>query len=48
MFCKNIACLAAARERYYAAEFPTILRNVGIWVRKLRILGFLTNFTMGN
>ena len=31
-----------------AAEFPTILRNVGIWVRKLRILSFLTNFTMGN
>ena len=30
------------------AEFPTILRNVGIWVRKLRILSFLTNFTMGN
>ena len=31
-----------------AAEFPTILRNVGIWVRKLRILSFLTNFKMGN
>ena len=30
------------------AGLPTILRNVGIWVRKLRILSFLTNFTMGN
>ena len=29
------------------AGFPTILRNVGIWVRKLTFLGFLTNFTIG-
>ena len=29
------------------AEFSTILTIVGFWVRKLTILGFLANFTMG-
>ena len=31
-----------------AAGYPTILRNLGFWVRKLRILSFLPNFTMRN
>ena len=34
---------------FYAipAGYPTILRNLGFWVRKLTILGFLADFTKG-
>ena len=30
-----------------AAGYPTILRNLGFWVRKLTFLGFLADFTKG-
>ena len=46
--CEVGAQITKSYSQSKAAEFPTILRNVGIWVRKLRILSFLTNFTMGN
>ena len=31
----------------FAAGYPTILRNLGFWVRKLTFLGFLADFTKG-
>ena len=34
-------------KKRLAAGYPTILRNLGIWVRKLTFLGFLADFTKG-
>ena len=44
---KFLAILTLHFLKLPAAGYPTILRNLRFWVRKLTFLGFLADFTKG-
>ena len=47
VFWNNYLSEGALIQPHLAAGYPTILRNLGFWVRKLTFLGFLADFTKG-